>query len=69
MLSSFINTINTELSKKENKELLDNLYTKHLYPYEYKIYIILSFIFILLILSCVMQGYLVYHVYDSSILK
>jgi hypothetical protein len=70
MLSSFVNTINSELSKDENKEILKNLYTEHVYPYEYKIYLTVVFIFILLLFLCISQSVFLYnHIHNNYFIK
>ena len=61
LLNSILSTVNTEIAKQENKEILDSLYVTYVYPYEYKIYLVVVFIFILLLLSCTLQGFIIYN--------
>jgi hypothetical protein len=66
MLSSVIGTINNELSKKENKEVIDSLYNVYLDPYVKKLYMLVILIVMLALLSFLMNIYCSYSIFNNS---
>ncbi len=66
MLSSIVDTINNELSKKENKESIDLLYTTYVSPYMSKLYILVLLLVFLVFSSFFMNIYCSYNIYNNS---